>query len=157
MNRIALALALALLPSLSLAQSFRVEFSKEASAQPLDGRLLLCLSTDPSDEPRNQINDTPKSQIVFGVTVDGWKPGETQTVDASAWGYPVPSLKDLKPGEYVEFSTLFEPEKGVPLLVVSFLAILELTRELLIEVSQKSPFEPIYVKLKSERATLTIA
>ncbi|HEX7730392.1 MAG TPA: hypothetical protein VF392_15295 [Terracidiphilus sp.] len=100
MNRIALALALALLPSLSLAQSFRVEFSKEASAQPLDGRLLLCLSTDPSDEPRNQINDTPKSQIVFGVTVDGWKPGETQTVDASAWGYPVPSLKDLKPGEY---------------------------------------------------------
>ena len=84
MNRIALALALALLPSLSLAQSFRVEFSKEASAQPLDGRLLLCLSTDPSDEPRNQINDTPKSQIVFGVTVDGWKPGETQTVDASA-------------------------------------------------------------------------
>jgi hypothetical protein len=101
MNRIALALALALLPSLSLAQSFRVEFSKEASAQPLDGRLLLCLSTDPSDEPRNQINDTPKSQIVFGVTVDGWKPGTVQTVDASAWGYPVPSLKDLKPGEYI--------------------------------------------------------
>ena len=100
MNRIALALALALLPSLSLAQSFRVEFSKEASAQPLDGRLLLCLSTDPSDEPRNQINDTPKSQIVFGVTVDGWKPGVAQTVDASAWGYPVPSLRDLKPGEY---------------------------------------------------------
>ena len=66
-------------------------------------------------------------------------------------------LRDLKPGEYVEFTTLFEPEKGVPLLVVSFLAVLELTRELLIEVSQKSPFEPIYVKLKAERATLTIA
>jgi segregation and condensation protein A len=66
-------------------------------------------------------------------------------------------LRDLPSGQYVEFSTLFEPEKGVPLLVVSFLAILELTRELLIEVSQKSPFEPIYVKLKSERATLTIA
>ena len=66
-------------------------------------------------------------------------------------------LRDLHPGQYVEFSTLFEPEKGVPLLVVSFLAVLELTRELLIEVSQKSPFEPIYVKLKSERATLTIA
>jgi segregation and condensation protein A len=66
-------------------------------------------------------------------------------------------LRDLKPGEFVEFSQLFEPEKGVPLLVVSFLAVLELTRELLIEVSQKSPFEPIYVKLKSERATLTIA
>ena len=66
-------------------------------------------------------------------------------------------LRGLQPGQYVEFTTLFEPEKGVPLLVVSFLAVLELTRELLIEVSQKSAFEPIYVKLKSERATLTIA
>jgi segregation and condensation protein A len=66
-------------------------------------------------------------------------------------------LKFLSPGAYVEFSALFEPEKGVPLLVVSFLAVLELARETMIEISQKSPFDPIYVKLKSERATLTIA
>jgi segregation and condensation protein A len=66
-------------------------------------------------------------------------------------------LRGLVPGNYIEFTQLFEPEKGVPLLVVSFLAVLELARESLIEVSQKSPFEPIYVKLKSERATLTIA
>src|SRR5579883_779374 len=58
------------------AQSFSVSFPASRSAQPLDGRLLLCLSTDSSDEPRNQINDTPKSQLVFGVTVDGLKPGE---------------------------------------------------------------------------------
>jgi segregation and condensation protein A len=66
-------------------------------------------------------------------------------------------LRGLVPGNYIEFTQLFEPGKGVPLLVVSFLAVLELARESLIEVSQKSPFEPIYVKLKSERATLTIA
>jgi len=66
-------------------------------------------------------------------------------------------LKHLAPGNYVEFSELFEPERGVPLLVVSFLALLELSRELLIEITQKSPFDPIYVKIKSERATLTIA
>jgi segregation and condensation protein A len=66
-------------------------------------------------------------------------------------------LKQLSPGNYVEFSELFEPERGVPLLVVSFLALLELTRESLIEMTQKSPFDPIYVKIKSERATLTIA
>jgi len=66
-------------------------------------------------------------------------------------------LKHLAPGNYVEFSELFEPERGVPLLVVSFLALLELSRELLIEMTQKSPFDPIYVKIKSERATLTIA
>lgn len=66
-------------------------------------------------------------------------------------------LKGLSHGNFVEFSELFEPERGVPLLVVSFLACLELARESMIEISQKSPFDPIYVKLKSERATLTIA
>jgi segregation and condensation protein A len=66
-------------------------------------------------------------------------------------------LKTLAPGAYVEFSQLFEPERGVPLLVVSFLACLELARESLIEITQQTPFDPIYVKLKSERTALTIA
>jgi segregation and condensation protein A len=66
-------------------------------------------------------------------------------------------LKRLVPGQFVEFSELFQPEFGVPVLVVSFLALLELTREALIDLTQKSHFDPIYVKLKSERATLTIA
>jgi len=35
----------------------------------------------------------------------------------------------------------------VPMLVVNFLAILELVRESLIEVTQSEPFSPIYVKL----------
>jgi len=66
-------------------------------------------------------------------------------------------LRALGAGRFVEFSELFEPELGVPLLVVSFLALLELARESLIEITQQSPFDPIYVKLKSERAALTIA
>ena len=95
------AFALVLLSSVGVAaQSFTVSFPKELSAQPLDGRLLLCLSTDPSDLPCNQIDDSMRSQIVFGVTVDGWKPGVPMVVDGSAWGYPIRSLKDLPPGEY---------------------------------------------------------
>ena len=66
-------------------------------------------------------------------------------------------LKALGGGTFVEFSELFEPERGIPVLVVSFLALLELARESLIELTQKSAFDPIYVKLKSERAALTIA
>ena len=92
--------ALALCAVAASAQSFSVTFSKEASAQPLDGRLLLVLSTDPSDEPRNQINDSPRTQIVFGVNVDGWQPGNATIVDAGAWGYPIPSLRDVPPGQY---------------------------------------------------------
>ena len=66
-------------------------------------------------------------------------------------------LKSLAGGQFVEFSNLFEPGSGVPVLVVSFLALLELARESLIELTQQGAFDPIYVKLKSERAALTIA
>jgi len=53
------------------AQTVTVSFPASRSTKPLDGRVLLLLSNDPSDEPRMQIDDTPKSQMVFGVTVDG--------------------------------------------------------------------------------------
>ena len=91
---------MALFPVAARSQSFSISFPSQVSAQPLDGRLLFVLSTDPTDEPRNQIDDSMRSQIVFGLTVDGWRPGEPAVVDASAWGYPVRSLKEVPPGEY---------------------------------------------------------
>jgi segregation and condensation protein A len=66
-------------------------------------------------------------------------------------------LRTLQPGNFVEFSQLFEPDRGVPLLVVSFLALLELARESHVEITQQTPFDPIYVKLRAERPALTIA
>jgi enterochelin esterase-like enzyme len=102
MKRRALALACLLFPfAVAAAQSFSVTFSTERSAQPLDGRLLLLLSTAPDEEPRMQIDDTPRSQIVFGLTVDGWQPGQAAVLDAGAWGYPIRSLKDVPAGEYI--------------------------------------------------------
>ncbi len=77
-----------------------VFFRLPAPLKPLDGRLLLLLSNDPSDEPRMQIDDTLKSQMVFGVTVDGWKPGEPVVVGDNAKGYPRASLKDVPLGDY---------------------------------------------------------
>ena len=71
-----------------------------AAAGPLDGRLLLVFSTDASAEPRMQIDNTPKSQMVFGVTVDGAGAGKRVTVDETAFGYPIRSLSQLPPGEY---------------------------------------------------------
>jgi hypothetical protein len=101
MNRIAVT-AIFLLSSLALsdAQSFSVSFSARQSSQPLDGRLLLILSNDPSQEPRMQIDDSPRSQIVFGITVDAWQPGAPALVDKKAAGYPIQSLRDVPPGEY---------------------------------------------------------
>jgi segregation and condensation protein A len=62
-------------------------------------------------------------------------------------------LRALQSQEYVDFAELFEADKGVSVLVVSFLAILELARESLIEIAQIGPFEPIYVRLA--KAALT--
>ena len=82
------------------AQTMTVSFPASVSEKPLDGRVLFLLSNDPSAEPRMQIDDTPRSQMVFGKTVDGLKPGETVTIDETAAGYPVRSIKDVPPGDY---------------------------------------------------------
>ena len=82
------------------AQRFSVSFPQERSAKPLDGRMLLLLSTDPSAEPRMQINDTVRTQMVFGIDVDGLAPGQTFVVDDSSFGFPVRYLHDVPPGDY---------------------------------------------------------
>lgn len=54
-------------------------------------------------------------------------------------------LKNL--GGFVRFEALFEPVVGVPGLVVHFLAMLELAREKLVEVTQAEAFAPVYIRL----------
>ena len=56
-------------------------------------------------------------------------------------------LRRLQQQAFVEFRELFDPLRGVAELVVSFLAVLELVKETLVEVTQQEPFAPIYVKL----------
>jgi len=88
------------------AQTVTVHFPASRSDKPLDGRLLFLVSndpkamTDPKAEPRKQINDTPKTQMVFGLTVDGWKPGVPVTVGRNVKGYPRARLSDIPAGDY---------------------------------------------------------
>jgi segregation and condensation protein A len=58
-------------------------------------------------------------------------------------------LRLLQDAQFVAFEALFEPAEGVPVLVVTFLAILELGKETLIEITQQEAYAPIYVKLRS--------
>jgi segregation and condensation protein A len=55
-------------------------------------------------------------------------------------------LRRLQEVKFVEFTQLFNPGEGVSKLVVTLLAILELARETLIEVTQQEAYSPIYVK-----------
>ena len=56
-------------------------------------------------------------------------------------------LRKLQGRRFIEFEALFDPAKGAPVLVVTFIALLELAKETLIEITQAEAFAPIYVRL----------
>jgi len=56
-------------------------------------------------------------------------------------------LKKLQGQRFALFEDLFETERGVAVVVVTFIALLELAREALVEVTQAEAFAPIYVRL----------
>jgi len=56
-------------------------------------------------------------------------------------------LRKLQTAKFIEFQDLFETSRGVPVVVVNFIALLELAKETLIEITQAEAFAPIYVRL----------
>lgn len=56
-------------------------------------------------------------------------------------------LRRLQGLRFAEFAELFDPSRGVPVAVVTFIALLELAREALVEITQAEAFAPIYVRL----------
>ena len=67
---------------------------------PLDGRLLLFLSTDGKTEPRDQLADADSTAQLFGVDVDALQPGGAISLDDGVLGYPVQSLAQVPTGDY---------------------------------------------------------
>ncbi|MDX8386268.1 MAG: segregation/condensation protein A, partial [Gallionella sp.] len=55
-------------------------------------------------------------------------------------------LRHLQGGEYVEFEKLFDTDDGVAKLIVTFIAILELAKEYLVEIQQSETLGNIYVR-----------
>jgi segregation and condensation protein A len=56
-------------------------------------------------------------------------------------------LRSLQHRRFAEFHEMFDPKRGVPVAVVTFIALLELAKESLIEITQAEAFAPIYVRL----------
>jgi segregation and condensation protein A len=56
-------------------------------------------------------------------------------------------LRTLQDRQFAEFHEMFDPSRGVPVVVVTFIALLELAKEFLIEITQAEAFAPIYVRL----------
>ena len=56
-------------------------------------------------------------------------------------------LRKLQGVRFVEFLDLFDVSRGMPVLVVTFIAMLELAKEGLLDITQADAFAPIYVRL----------
>jgi segregation and condensation protein A len=61
-------------------------------------------------------------------------------------------LRTLQGRRFVEFQDLFDVKRGPQVVVVTFIAMLELSREHLIEITQAEAFAPIYVRLAYQPA-----
>ena len=61
-------------------------------------------------------------------------------------------LRHLQGRKFVEFEQLFDVARGMPVLIVTFIALLELAKEALVEVTQAEAFAPIYVRLAYQPA-----
>ena len=77
-----------------------VKLSDSLSSEPIDGRMLLMLSTNAEEEPRFQINDGLNTQLIFGKNVEGLQPGDAVTFTSEDMGFPIENLDDIPDGEY---------------------------------------------------------
>jgi hypothetical protein len=79
---------------------FALSFLEAESTKALDGRLLLMISADSTDEPRFQINDNENTQLIYGINVENMNAGEQAFIDASVFGYPLKSIGEIPEGDY---------------------------------------------------------
>ena len=100
MKKIIFILTSVLFALVAVSQSISIKLPDTVSKKPVDGRLLLVFSKNFFGEPRDQINDAPGTQQIFGVDVEGWQPGTTKMISLNAFGYPIEKISDIPAGEY---------------------------------------------------------
>ena len=80
---------------------FEVSFPSTLDSGPLDGRVLLVVARSDKPEPRFQVGPGLRSQPLFGVDVDGLRPGQPATIDETTRGWPLESIREIPPGNYI--------------------------------------------------------
>ena len=67
--------------------------------------------------------------------------------ELSVRDYMTKVLRVLHHHRFAEFQDLFDPAEGAAVAVVTFVALLELSRESLVQITQAEAYAPIYVRL----------
>ncbi len=104
----ALAAALALIAATSAATRpgtreagglrFEIAFAPGARPEAVTGRVYVAISRDDRRPPIQEAG--PTGVPLFGADVEGLAPGRTAVIDASTFGHPLQSLRDLPAGDY---------------------------------------------------------
>jgi len=79
---------------------FEISLSPELGAEPLDGRVLLLISTTDNPEPRFQGLRSTNPPQIFGGDVEALGPGESTVLGHGSRGYPLESLAEIPAGDY---------------------------------------------------------
>ena len=77
---------------------FEIVVATDARKEPVTGRVYVAISRDNQRPPIQQVG--PTGVPVFGKNVEGLRPGQAVAIDASVFGHPLQSLRELPPGEY---------------------------------------------------------
>ena len=87
-------------PIPNVPSTLQIAYPSEHYNKPLDGRLILLISTQIDSEPRFQLRDDSKTCQGFGMDVENWTPNQTITFDNQAFGYPIQKIEELPSGEF---------------------------------------------------------
>jgi hypothetical protein len=82
------------------AENFRVTLSAPGVDPATDGRVILILTPDGTKEPRFQVDAEALGTQVFGLNVDGLKPGGSAVIGTGVLGFPTEDLSAVPKGEY---------------------------------------------------------
>jgi len=77
---------------------FEIAFAPAARSEAVTGRVYVAISRDNQRPPIQQAG--PTGVPLFGANIEGLAPGQVAVIDASTFGHPLQSLRDLPPGEY---------------------------------------------------------
>src|SRR5689334_19662385 len=85
-------------PAAASGPRFQISFSAAAHAEPITGRVYVAISkVNDRQTPIQQADST--GAPLFGTNIDALKPGTAAVIDATTFGHPVASLRDILAGD----------------------------------------------------------
>lgn len=94
--------------------SFIITADANLHQESFDGRILLFLADNNEREPRYQVNSGPTTQLIFGMNVESWQPGNEISIPNDAFGFPITNMVDIPEGDYYVQALLHKYETFTP-------------------------------------------